>query len=180
MEVHFIILLVLLFANLLPIKERLKKKYILSISFMILFVYWALRYEYGQDYWAYYDYFYSGRESEKGFGELLFYKVFFPLFKYYYQAVIVQSAYVLFTLYYMVKRYVPTKCYWLFFLLFLCVPGFHFSLISAMRSSMAAATMFWAYHLFYINKNNIILYEVMVIVATLFHTSSIVFVISTE
>ncbi len=177
MQVHFAILFFLLVINIIPIKERTKQKVILPFCFLVLFFYWALRYEYGQDYWAYYDYFYNNRQSEKGFGEILFYNVFFPMFKYYYQAVIVQSLYVIFTLYYMVRRYMPIKYYWLFFFLFMCVPGFHFSLISAMRSSMAAATMFWGYHWFYLKKKNWILYSIMVIVATLFHTSAIVFLI---
>lgn len=177
MEVHFIILLALLLANIIPFSEKIRKKFVLPISFLVLFIYWAIRYEYGQDYWAYYDYFYSNRQSDKGFGEVLFFNVFFPLFKFYYQAVIAQSFYVIFTLYYMVRKYVPTHYYWLFFFLFMCVPGFHFSLISALRSSMAAATMFWAYSLFYINKKNLVLYFVMVIVATLFHTSAIAFLV---
>ncbi len=177
MEVHFLILLLVLVINFLPIKDRAKKKFCLPLSFFILLLYWAFRYEYGQDYWAYYDYFYSNMQSDKGFGEVLFFNVFFPMFKYYYQAVIAQSLYVLLTIFYMVRTYVPEKYYWLFFILFMCVPGFHFSLISAMRSSMAAATMFWGYSLFYIKKKNLLLYASMVIVATLFHTSAIVFLV---
>lgn len=177
MEVHFTILLALVLLNIIPMKVEVRKKIILPFSFIILFVYWAFRYEYGQDYWAYYDYFYNNKQTEKGFGELLFYNVFFPMFKYYYQTIIAQSFYVLFTLYYIVRKYIQPKYFWVFFILFMCVPGFHFSLLSAMRSSMAAATMFWAYILFYIRGKNILLYSLMVLVATLFHTSAIVFLI---
>ena len=41
------------------------------------------------------------------------------------------------------------------------------AMISAMRSSMAAATLFWAYHLFYINKRNLLYYHNLIYLSLL-------------
>lgn len=178
MVVHFLITFSIVLLNILPLGAKLRKNIILPFSFIVLFVYWAIRYEYGQDYWHYYDIFYGNMVmTDYGTGDVLFFMFFNPLFDRYWQAIVGQSAFIMITLYVFARKYIPTNSYWLFFLLFLATGGFHFSLISALRSSLAAGIMYWGFSLAVIDKNRPLLYCVFVVIASLFHTSALVLLI---
>lgn len=175
MRVHLTLFVILLFLNLIP--ERLidRKKYILPFSFLIVFVYWAIRFDYGLDYWNYLNGFYSGQsENRAGFGERYFYYLM-HLFKYYYQWIIVHSAIVTISLYYLVRKHISPKTYWIFFVLLFVVPDFHFNLISAQRSTLAACVLYWGFELFYIRDKKWLPFIAMVFLAAMFHTSAILF-----
>ena len=74
MIVHLSILFFLLFINLQPTSKNKRKKYVLPISFVIITIYWALRYDYGLDYWNYYNLFYNDvTKYVTGFGEKWFF-----------------------------------------------------------------------------------------------------------
>ena len=177
MKVHLILLIILLLLNIIPEKNIDRKKYILPFSFLIILVYWAIRYDYGLDYWNYYNAFYLGSLNDNSIvKERLFY-LFFYSFNSYYQLIIVESAITVITLFYFVRKYIPTNYYWLFFFLLLTVPGFHFNLISTQRSNMAACLLFWAYELFYISKKRWVFLILAVFVAVQFHNSAISFII---
>lgn len=177
MNVHITLLLILLLLNLIPDKIIDRKKIILPFSFLLVLVYWAIRYDYGLDYWNYYNLFYSEKTAfSKGTTEFLFFR-FLNLFDYYYQFIIVHSLVVVISLFYLVRKHIPSNYYWLFFFFLMAVPGFHFNLISAMRSTMAACVLYWAYEFCYISKKRWLLYFALVIVASLFHTSALAFLI---
>lgn len=177
MKVHLTLLLILLLLNLIPDKIIDRKKIILPFSFLLVLVYWAIRYDYGLDYWNYYNLFYSGMDSyTKGTTELLFFR-FINLFAHYYQFIIVHSLVVVVSLYYLVRKHVSSNYYWLFFFFLMAVPAFHFNLISAMRSTMAACILYWAYEFCYISKKRWFLYSALVITASLFHTSALAFLL---
>lgn len=178
MTVHLQIIFLIVLFNILPSGSRFKKNVVLPVSFIILFIYWAIRYEYGQDYWNYCHSFYGDMMFNLyGTGDILFYMWFFPLFDYYWQAIVGQSAFIMLTLFVFVRKYIPPKAYWIFFFLFLATGGFHFSLISALRSSMAAGVMYWGFSLCVIDKWRPFLFFLFVIVASLFHTSAVVFLL---
>ena len=178
MRIHIGILLILLILNLLPEKWANREKFILPFSFLVITVYWAIRYNYGLDYWNYYNLFYmhSFVERSSSFGERWFYG-FTHLFPYYYQSIIAQSVIIGGTLYHLARKYISPKVYWLFFLLLFIVSGFHFNLISAQRSTMAAVIMYWGFDLFYISRRRWIPFIAMVLAAMMFHTSAIVFLV---
>jgi len=177
MVVHILLLIILLVINLLPEYWIDRKKYVLPFSFILILIYWSIRYDYGLDYWNYYNAFYSGvTENARGTRETWFY-AFFGWFDYYYQAVIAESVIIAVTFFYFARKYVSTQFYWLFFLLLFSVPGLHFNLISAMRSTMAACVLYWAFDLCYISKRRWLLYIVLVLVASQFHTSALAFVV---
>lgn len=177
MYIHLGLLIILILINLIPDRVLDRKKIILPFSFLVVLVYWSIRYDYGLDYWNYYDLFYSGRSSfDKGTTEYLFFN-FMNIWDYYYQFIIVDSVLIVITLYHIVRKYVSPNYYWLFFFFLFAVPSFHFVLISAMRSSIAACILYWAYDLFYISKKRWLPYYVMVIFASLFHTSALAFLI---
>ena len=175
MIVHIALLFIILLLNFITENPERRKKYTLPFSFFLVFVYWAFRYDYGLDYWNYYRIF-EGEQNltETGFGEFLFLK-FLGLFSSYYQVIIAHSAIIIISLYHLVKKYVPEKCYWLFFLLFFIIPNLHFNLISAMRSSLAACVMYWAFDLCVISKKRWLLFLLLVFVGSNIHTSTMVF-----
>lgn len=177
MVVHLSLLFFLTFLN--YIFRKRTKKDILLVSFLVVFVYWAIRYDYGLDYWNYYDYFNRGIDEWKhGLGEILFFRGILPLFEKYYQLIIFTSGVIAFTLYYMVKKNVLPITYWIFFLFFFSVHSFHFNLISTMRSSLAACVLIWGYYLGYFKgKNRHILYLLFLIAAGLIHSSAFVFIV---
>lgn len=175
MRVHLALLFIILFLNLIPEKRINRKKYILPLSFLLILAYWALRYDYGLDYWNYYQGFTEGQtEKNWGFGERWFY-MFANLFPYYYQFIIAHSLIVVVSLFHLVRKYIPTNCYWLFFFLLFCIPGLHYNLISAMRSTLAACILYWSFDWFYISRRRWLPFIASVFVATMFHTSAIVF-----
>ena len=98
MQVHLVLLAILVIINLFPDSFIDRKKYILPISFLLILVYWAIRYDYGLDYWNYYNSFYEGTEGKlsRGFGERAYY-VFTGLFSKFYQVIVAQSFSLCFT-----------------------------------------------------------------------------------
>lgn len=177
MKIHFIILLIVLTLNIIPQRFINRKKIILPISFLIIGVYLAIRYNYGLDYFNYMNSFYSGMEvKNRGTGEFLFYRLM-HLFSKYYVFIIFHSLVLISVLFIYTRKYNKPNNYILFFFLFLCMSGMFFNMISALRSTMAACVFFIGLELFYLRKKNIIFYSISVIIASLFHTSVIVFII---
>lgn len=177
MLVHLSILVILLFLNIIPNQIIDRKKYILPFSFLLILVYWAIRYDYGLDYWNYYNLFYTGETVKRSvFGERWFYE-FTYLFKSYYQVIIAESIIAIVSLFHLVHKYISPRMYWLFFLLLFIVPDFHFNIISTQRTTMAACILYWAFDFFYIRRRRWILYIGMVLIATMFHASALVLVL---
>lgn len=174
MKIHLALFIIILFLNTLKNIDR--EKYILPFSFLLVFVYWAIRYDYGLDYWNYYRIFNGDLVLHRGWREGWFYWLI-GHFNYYYQVIIADSAVIIISLYHLVKKYISAKYYWLFFLMFFCATSFHFNLISAMRSTLAACILYWAFDLFFITKKRWGYFLLMVFVATNIHTSAIVFFI---
>lgn len=177
MEVHIIISLIVVLLNLIPNKNKNRKNVILPFSFIIIAVYLSIRYNYGPDYYSYKESFYSGTLlKEKGTGEMFFYQLM-HLFNRYYMFIIFHTLVILFTLFHLVRRYMNQKYYSLFFFIFLTMSGMMFTMISALRSTTAACVIFWGIHLFYLKRKNVLGYLFFVIIASLFHTSALVFLI---
>ena len=175
MAVHLSLMIFIIFLNLLPFKNDNRRKKILPISFLLIAVYFAIRYNYGLDFFRYYNGFISGREDF--FGTEVLFTRFFHLFPYYYQFIIAYAAIVIGSLYYIVRKYVNEEFYAVFFLLFFSMSGMSFNMLSAYRSTMAACIIWLAIDFFYLRKKNFPLFIAMVVLASFFHNSSIVFVI---
>lgn len=156
-----------------------KTKYILPLCFLLATAFFAVRYEYGNDYWHYYLRWDSGRLVEgdnRGTGEMLFYG-FMQLFDHYYQFVIVHTVLFCSIMYYLVKRHVQPQYYVLFFFMFMSMSTMSYNMMSAMRSTMAACVLWLALDLFYIRKRRWLPFIAMVLVSSFFHTSALAFVI---
>ena len=162
------------------VKDNKKRtKFILPFCFIIITVFFALRYEYGNDYWHYYQRWASGRLVEgdnRGTGETLFYQ-FMQLFDHYYKFVIVHTIVFCSIMFYLVRRHIAPKYYALFFFLFMTMTTMSYNMMSAMRSTMAACVLWVAFDLFYIRKRRWVLFTGLVILSGYFHTSALLFLI---
>ena len=162
--------------------EKRKEKVVLPLSFIAITIFFAIRYDYGLDYWSYYHYYESGRTIEeidgvvRGTGEQWFY-YFMNLFPKYTYFIIVHTIIVFATLYFITRKYLSPKYYPLFFFLILTMSVLSFNWISALRSSMAAVVLWIGFDLFYIKKKRLLPLFGMIALASFFHTSSLVFLI---
>lgn len=171
----FLIILLLWFNR----NKAKRLEYLCTLGFIAVSLFFAIRYEYGNDYWHYYGRWDSGRLVEgdnRGTGEHLFY-YFMQLFDHYYKFVIAYTLIFCILLFYLVKRYVIPQYYILFFFMFMTMSTMSYNMLSAMRSTMAACVLWIAFDLFYIRKKRWVPYTVLVIVSGFFHTSALVFVI---
>lgn len=159
--------------------DKKRTKYILPLGFIIITIFFALRYEYGNDYWHYYQRWDSGRLVEgdnRGTGETLFYQ-FMQLFDHYYKFVIVHTLIFCSIMFYLVRRYIAPKYYALFFFLFMTMATMSYNMMSAMRSTMAACILWIAFDLFYIRKTRWLPFVGMVVLSGFFHTSALMFLL---
>ena len=157
--------------------DKIRTQFILPFSFILITLFFALRYEYGNDYWHYYYRWDSGRLVEgdnRGTGETFFYG-FMQLFDKYYKFVIAHTLLFCSIMFYLVRRYVVPKYYALFFFMFMSMSTLSYNMMSAMRSTMAACILWLALDFFYIRKKMWVPYFSMVIIAGFFHTSALAF-----
>ena len=155
--------------------ENRKRNLILPMAFLAITVFFAIRYDYGLDYWGYFNYYESGRTVEgdnRGTGEALFYSFmnFFPKYTYF---IIAHTIIVFSILYIVTRKYLLPKQYPLFFFLILTMSVLSFNWISALRSTMAAAILWIGLDLFYIKKKRWVPFVGIVILAGFFHTSAL-------
>jgi hypothetical protein len=157
-------------------------KYGLNISFAMVFIFLALRYNYGNDYHAYLDKFteiskynefnlhdvLKNNDMEIGWVYLnwLFrYSGFFVM-----TAVL---ALVNSCIYYgFIKSYVPIKYYWLAVFIYIFYPEFMLVHSSAMRQSVAI--MLFVFSIKYIYRKDAVRYFLLISLACLFHISAII------
>ena len=159
-------------------KEKRRLKYILPFCFLLLTFFFSIRYDYGLDYHNYLDAFVSGKASARGAGDQevdAFFYTFLHFFGKFYIFIIVHTIIVFSALYYLTKKYCDNRYYILFFFLLLTQNGLIFNMISALRSTLAAVVLWLALDFFYINKKRWIPYVLLVVFASLFHTSVILF-----
>ena len=176
MIVYLSLLLALIILNLWPTNLEKRKKVILPVSFILIFLFLGLRYDYGLDYFNYYNVFYDPNLRDRDYGdEPLFWKLFF-FFEKFYQLILFQSFIIASTYYYFVKKYVPPRYYALFFILFMGQPGLMLNIMSAIRFSFAVVVFLWGTEFFFLRKTNWVLYSCAIIASFLFHNGALLFV----
>jgi len=149
-------------------------------SFVLIFLFLALRYDYGNDYGAYLKTFQEiNRISSIDFfdkywrfepGWIFLCRLFKPLGFF-----AMTAALALFTciVYYrFIKKYVPQNYYWLAVFCYVFNPRFMLVHSSAMRQSLAIAI--FVYSIDYIYKKDILCYCLCVVLASLFHSSALI------
>ena len=167
--VHF----TLLFSSFIAFLRH-NKKSLLLFSFMILFIFSALRMDFGNDY----DSYKSIYEIIKSTGTNSLYddnplfvllNKLSPTFQWF---IAVTSFIFLFAVYKLIKKNVEEEYHGLALLLFLLNPYMFLINLSSIRQSIALALFIWA--ISFAVKRKLIPYVLLVFAASLFHTSAIV------
>lgn len=152
----------------------------LKICFILIFLFLALRYDFGSDYQNYYIGFlnlnkytyinYLDDSFHFEIGWLLLNRLFgnFGFFS----MVIFLAAFNCIVYYHVIKKYVPVRYYWLAIFIYLFDPKFMLIHASAMRQSVAIAIFLLSIE--YIYKRDLIRYLLCIGIAWLFHSSALI------
>lgn len=157
-------------------------KHGLKFSILTVFLFLALRYDYGNDYMSYLNYFVKVNSESHLNPEIvrikgneigwLYLNRFFGLFGQsgFIAMTIVLAAFSSYVLFRFIKMHVPPQYYW--FAIFFYVFNFETMLIlcSAMRQAVAISLFLLAFEFIY--KKNILKYLVLIYIGTLFHSSA--------
>ena len=162
----------LIFSTMLSfLKENTKK--ILLLPFAVLFIFAALRYDYGNDYMSYANIFKNLTRYDYNLliGEELF-VLLNKISPSYQVMLIVVSLFFLFMVYKLISENVNIEYFGIAFLIFVINPYLFLVNLSAVRQSIAIALFIIAIEFAY--KRKIIPYIIFIAIATLFHNSAIV------
>jgi hypothetical protein len=152
----------------------------LKVSFLLIFLFLALRYNFGNDYKFYlhyfininqveqFDYFHTSGRMEIGW--ILINRLFQPFGFFIMTAVLALFNCVVY--YRFINKYVPVNYYWLAVFLYIFSTGFMLIHSSAMRQSVSIAMFIFSID--YIFKKDIIRYLLCIGIAYLFHGSAII------
>lgn len=158
-------------------------KYGIEISFFLIFLFLAFRYNFGNDYKEYYTVFYDitnnininlqfetyGQVIEPGWIILCW--LFKPFG--FYSLIVFHSFLYCIIYYYFFKKYVPKNLYWLSIFIFIFDPTFLLIQLSALRQALAAIIIIYSYQ--YIYRKKIVLFILFLVSASLFHISALFF-----
>ena len=175
MPVHFTILFFSLIINYFAYHNGRRNSFFIALTFLAIFIYLAIRYDYGTDYLNYYAIF----EGYKDYGkesEVLFWH-FMRIFNSYEVFIFFHTAIVVSVLYFFLKKNIESQYYVIFILIFMLHPGMIYTYIAALRSALAAAVFILVAQFFYIRKKRIDCFIIGILLASLFHTSAILLII---
>lgn len=158
-------------------------KYGLEISFSLIFLFLAFRYNFGNDYKSYYtdfieitrtqkiDFYYGTYQRTIEPGWIILCRLFKPLG--FYSLIAFISLIFCIVYYYLIKTYVPKNYYWLSVFIFIFNPSFLLIQLSAIRQSFAVILIIISYQ--YIIRRKFLLFIIFVSSASLFHASALIF-----
>lgn len=153
----------------------------LKLCFFVLFLMLSLRYDLGNDYQAYRDGFFEiNRIAEVDYSNLdmhfevgwVFICRLFESFGFF-AMIAALAAFNCFSYWFFVSRNVPKSYWWLAVFIYTFDPSLMLIHASAMRQSVAIAILLFAVE--FLKKKNTIGYLVVVWIASLFHSSALVF-----
>ena len=157
----------------------------LEIAFFILTVYWAIRYDFGNDYMSYLgeSQLYLSNDIDLGnldtyrdiqsrgeYGWVFLIKLFEPIG--FFGLIIVLSIFECFTIYWHIKKYVPNSYYWLATALYCLNINFMMIGASMLRQWLAICICLWAFE--FINKKKLLPFVLLVFAASTVHTASLI------
>lgn len=171
----YTLLILNLVCTTIPIIVSNKKRGLIW-SMIILFLFLALRYNFGNDYPAYYTSFYDGNDILEDSQVEVGYKWLTILFKPFgfFIFIIWWSAFYIIALYKTIRRYVPEEYYWLVIMSIISNADLVFFGASAIRQTLALCLFLFS--LPFLEKKKIIPYSILIIIASLIHQSAILFI----
>lgn len=149
------------------------RRYFLFLSFFILFVFAAIRYNYGNDYASYYEWFewiHRGGDSPyKGQVGFTWLNVIMPNF---FLLVVAVSLLFLWCVYKLIRDNVEEQVYGLAVFIFVVNPYLFLMNLSAMRQSIAIS--FFIIAVEFARKRKLVPYILLILLAGIFHISALV------
>lgn len=169
MLTHFVFVLAIFLAA--PFMNR--KRHFFVFSFILLFLFLAIRYNFGNDYSAYrdmYGYIRAGKYTH-GADDILF-KMLNRLSPSYYVLIAISSLIYIVAIYLLIKKNLPVRLYWMGFLILLVNPYLFLIHLSSIRQTLAICFVVIAMH--FAVKRQLLPYILMILTATGFHKSAII------
>lgn len=152
---------------------RKKSKYVFITAFVLLFMFAALRYQYGNDYASYYrGYLAIGMGQKSGFEGEVLYVLLNKLSPHFFVLIAITSFLFLWTMYQLIVRNVSKEYRWISLLIFLICPYLFLVNLSALRQCLAMLLFIAAVP--YAAKRKPLPYCVLLLTAVLFHKSAVV------
>jgi transmembrane protein EpsG len=167
--VHIIFLFALFFTF-----PDLNKKYPFWLfTFATLFLFSALRYDYGTDYMEYYNIHTALNAGLPAWGQndLLFKQINLWISNFYLLIALMSLFYIL-VIYNMIKKNLKIRYYWFAVLILIINPYLFLVQLSSIRQTLAIC--FFIIAINYAVKRNLLVYSLLVLTATGFHASAII------
>lgn len=156
----------------------------LLLAFVIIYIFQAIRFDFGNDYVLYSTKFYEARDLGFSFleiskysgeanvetGYILLCKLF--LFNNFQLFIAFLSLINCIAYYKLIKNHVPKKYYWFALAIYLIWPVGMLIQISAIRQTIAICMAIWAFK--YFQSKNFLKYELLVLIAASIHSSAII------
>lgn len=158
---------------LLLLTPSLNKKYPFYVfSFAVLFLFLALRYDFGNDYMNYYIIHTNINAGVKTWGnEDVLYRYINLLIPNFYLFVTVLSAFYISTILFMIRKNLKKSNYWLAVLILLINPYLFLVHLSSFRQTIAICIVILAVH--FLTKKKRFIYILLIIIAAGFHISAV-------
>ena len=164
--VHFVVILAFLLSCLCK-----KNKYFLVIPFLILLMFESLRYDYGNDYFSYYNIFNLIHDGNEIFQkEILFYIINKYMFNFQVMIALIEGLF-LYLIYKLIYKNLEKEYYFIAIFLFLFNPYIFLISLSAIRQTLAICIFIFAIQFAY--KRKIIPFICTILLASLVHKSAI-------
>jgi len=179
--VHLVFAIALIFSAKF-LNDRKVPFYILS--FLTLFLFSALRYGYGNDYWSYYEGFQSIKLGLPApVGEDILYKYLNLAMPNFNSLIVFISAFYVIVIYFLIKNNLKKGDYWLAIFILIINPYLFLIHLSALRQVLAI--LFFVLAVKFLISRNPIPYFALILISSLFHKSAIVllpiyFVVNTK
>jgi hypothetical protein len=169
---YWLLFLIVMLVQLFPVKNQKQYAVRLFVSLLPLFLFGAFRVNFGLDYEAYETYFDGVKSYGTEFDDrmeigYMYLNKILPTFR---SLLIIQSALLSLTYYYLFKWYVPSRYSWLgFLLLFLNGPLTIFFMLSGIRNGIAISILILSTR--FIHQRKIIPFTILICLAYFFHNS---------
>lgn len=144
-----------------------------KFSFFVLFIFLALRYDYGNDYMAYYDIHTAINSGLSAWGESdILFKILNLLISNFYIFIAIISLFYIITIYFLIKDNLKINQYWFAVLILLINPYLFIIHTSALRQTIAICFFIFAVN--FVFKRKLIMYIIFILIATGFHASAVI------
>ena len=163
---------IVLFCSIIIASIKIKGKYLYPISFILLFIIAAIRYEYGNDYIHYFKQYQLIRSGEKSpYGIEHLYTILNKISPNFFWVICFTTFIFIFVHYVFVRDNVPDNIAWVSVMIYVLNPYIYLVNLSSIRQSVALSLFIIA--IGYSIKRRFIPYLLCILIGTLFHQSAI-------